>query len=265
MGLILNKSSFSAFQNIFLISLLACIYILCAPFLRRKLNGLQEIHWNKDLVIFFLASGFSGVIWLKSLTIVPIGQATFLYSSAPFFVFFLESLFLKEKLSLARLITLIIGFIGVGLILAYNFSFSQNSIVIGSISVLTAAFLTAIQAVFNKKISKYYSLTMIIFIIMLSQAILSLPLALSSNWHVNVFSFATTVFLSIFSSLAAFYLYIEGFRIFKASSIVLAGYTEPFFASVWGLLFLSQRISFATLLGGVIILSSAYFMIKLEK
>lgn len=263
LGPILNLSSFTPFQNIFLADLVVAITLLLVPKFRKEIIHTGTNLFSKNTLIFTLAAGFAGVIWLKALTLLPIAQAVLLYSSLPFFAFLLEVTHLKEKFNAKRLLALVGGLCGVILILVGGLSL--HSMLIGVVAVLIAAFLQAVAGVFNKKMSKSYSITTIIMFNMIGQIAISLPLAFSTHWHVTFFSLAMMLFLGFIATLLGYYLYVGAFSHLKTSSIMLVGYIEPFFAAIWGYLFLHQILSPLVAFGGAIILAAGYLMVRLEQ
>lgn len=263
LGPILNLSSFTAYQSIWLISVLPIVYLLFYAGFSKKVGNLKKIKLNLPFLLFMLASGFSGVLWLYSLILLPIANAVFLYSSAPIFTLLLSMIFLKEKALGTRLFAIFLGITGIGILLSGDLiGFSLS---VGSILVLTSAFLTASQAVISKKSFLHYPTWVTVLLIMISQAIIISPFALSSSWRFNEFSLIGALFLSIFSSIVAFIFYVDGLRVLKASTVTLVGYIEPFLAGLWGYLFLDQSLTFKIVIGGVFILIAGYLTTKSER
>jgi len=266
-GPILNLSSFSAIQTIWGISILAVIYLLFYSFFNSKISELKVVKLNMVLLIFLLASGLSGVLWLQSLTLVPIAQAVLLYSVVPIFTFVLGFLFLKEGLQLAKAFALTLGIVGVTIILLGDFGKLTvgTKFFFGTVAILAAAFLNAIQAVIAKKLSLNYPTWITVLLIMLAQVVIATPFAFSQKWEITPFAVSGVIFLSIFSSIVAFFFYVNGFKILKSSTVTLAGYLEPFLAAIWGYLFLRQIVTANIFLGGILILASGYIAVRSEE
>ncbi len=262
LGPIFNLSSFTAYQNIWLISFLPIVYILSYAVIFGKIGILKQIRINGPFLLFMLTSGFSGVLWLYSLTLLPIANAVFLYSSAPVFTLLLSILFIKEKIYSIRLFAIFLGIVGIVVLLSENLK--GFSLSIGSIVVLISALLTASQALVSKKYFLHYPTWVTVLLIMISQAIITFPFALSHSWKSNELSLIGALFLSIFSSIIAFIFYVDGLRVLKASTVTLVGYIEPFLAGLWGYLFLQQFLSSRIILGGVLILIAGYFTVRSE-
>ncbi|HXS15132.1 MAG TPA: DMT family transporter [Candidatus Saccharimonadales bacterium] len=266
MGLVLNKSAFTPFQNEFLASATVVICLLLIPNFRKKLQISKKMLFTKQALLLGISAGIAGALWLNALTLLPIGQAVFLYNSLPLFAFIFEILLLKESLDIKRFGILLTGIVGLGIILSSDLSTNHQFFSLGSLAVLTAAFFQALAGISNKKLSKTHSIETILLIITFFQTIVVAPIALMQPWHFTLLSFLGAIgFLGIIATLFAFYTYISAFTRLKTSSIMLVGYIEPLFASLWGFLFLFQQLPLTVFLGGAITLFAGYFMVKLEQ
>lgn len=267
LGPILNLSSFTVFQTIWGASIFALIYLVFYACFTKRFTQLKIIRLDLKLLLFLLSSGLSGVLWFYSLTLLPIAQAVLLYSIVPLLTFVLAFFFLKEALQNAKIISLLLGISGVGIILASNLgklSFG-DIFFFGVVTVLIAASLTAIQAIITKKLSINYPSWVTVLLIMLSQAIITTPLAFTHGWSITPFAFGSTIFLGIFSSIIAFYFYVDGFRVLHSSTVTLAGYLEPLLAAIWGYFFLHQILTITIALGGMLILVAGYIAVRSEE
>lgn len=267
MGPILNISSFTAVQNIFGISALACIFLIINSLLKKNLRKLLKVKLDIILFLFLFSSGVSGVLWLYALTLVPIGQAVLLYSTIPLFTLILGLIFLGEKIYTSQILSIFLGILGVWIILSQDFGklIIDNNFLIGVIFVLLAAFLTAVQTVIAKKFSLNYPIWITILLIMLSQAVISAPFAFSSSWNFSMFALFGILFLSIFGSIVAFFFYVDALKLLRSSSVTLVGYIEPPLASIWGYFFLLQILPLTVFLGGILVLIAGYITVRSEE
>lgn len=263
LGPILNTSSFSATQNIFLISLIGCFNFFLILTFKKELWRIRKIRLEKNLLFLMLISGIFGGLWLTSLTLIPIAQAVFLFSSLPLFALLIERFIFGERLSPLALGAIFIGMIGIFTILFGNLVKGTNFFSIGTVMVLVAAFLGAIQGfLLKRKLNKLYTFEIIIPAILLSQALVISPFAFQGPWLANPSSILTTLFLGAFSSVLAYYFYVEALNSLRVSTIRLIGFIEPFLVSIWGIVFLTQPLYLTTILGGMLILSAGYLVVR---
>jgi drug/metabolite transporter (DMT)-like permease len=190
-----------------------------------------------------------------------------LYSVVPLFTFILGFSFLKEGAQATKIFALFLGTFGVAIILSGDFGklALETKFFLGVVAVLTAAFLTATQAVIAKKFSLNYPTWITVLLIMFAQVVIATPFAFSQKWQVSLFAVGSVIFLSIFSSIIAFFFYVGGFKILKSSTVTLVGYIEPFLAAIWGYLFLQQVIKANIIFGGILVLVSGYIAIRSEE
>lgn len=263
LGPVLNLSSFTAFQNIFLQGVIAVVIMFIILLKTKQVKTLVHLDINKPLIVFTITAGCTGVMFLYSLTLIPIAQVLFLFSSIPLIALAIEIFVFKQKAQLIHYVAIGLGLLGIVIMLSQDFLAKGFGILsLGSFLVLSAALTANIRDFSIKKIGNKYSLEIIIFIIVLSQTILSAFFVISTQWHVTLPSLIGTFFLGTVSSILAFYFYISSVRVIKVSTIATLGYIQPVFGSLWGVLFLAQALSFTTIAGGAVILLAAYFAVK---
>ena len=262
-GVILNKSSFTAFQNIFLSSLLSFLWFLLIIIWKNELNSIKKIKLNSLLMALVVVSGIAGVMWLSSLTLMPVAQALFLFNIIPVFALLIELFVLKQKVKPIHIVAIGTGLLGIFILVSNGLIISRgNFLSFTSLLVLGAAFLYAVQGNIIKKLGSSYSFEIMMLAIMGAQAIVGWLLVFRSTWHFDSFSLAGTILLSIFSWVFAYYFYIGALKGLKVSTVRLIGYVEPLLGSIWGVVFLSQALVPVTVFGGFFILLASYMAIR---
>lgn len=235
LGPILNTSTFTAFQNIFLQSIIAVVIMVLILVRTKQINTLVHLHINKPLLLFALTAGCTGVMFLYSLTLIPIAQALFLFSCIPLIALAIEIIIFRQKAKFIHFIAIGLGLLGIIIMLSQDFMATGfGALSLGSFLVLSAAFTANIRDFTIKKIGNTYSLEIIIFIIVFSQAIMSIFFALHAPWHVTLSSVTGTLFLGTVASVLAFYFYISSVKVIKVSTIATIGYIQPLLGSIWG-------------------------------
>lgn len=265
-GPFMNKSTFSAFQNIFLISLFAFTWVILILLMKKSLNKLFRLKLTPLLLLFALVSGLGGVVWLKSLTLIPIAQALFLFASVPLFALLIELVAFRQKPNILSFSAIAIGVFGIFfLISGGTFIFDKKIFSIGALLVLSAAFLIASQAILIKKLSKNYIFEVILLLLVFSQIFASGFFAFKLPWVFSTHSVLATLAMSIFALVIAFYFYGDALKFLRASTVRLIGYIEPLLGSLWGVVILSQPLGKSTIIGGFLILLASYLAIKSGK
>lgn len=237
----------------------AIILLILLPFViyGKQFKPIQkgDQKWFITTMIFSL---FTQVPLYFAYNHLPLGTATFI-----FYGFFLITsygvgwAFLSEKITVVKVISLLLAFLG--LFLTFGLSLA-----IFSVSAMTLAALNGIAsggeiATSKKSTHRYSSLQVCfyagiwIFLTHFPISILlgepSVPFSLYSEWGVML--------VYAVSGIGGFWLVIEGFRYVDASIGGLIGLLEIPLSVLFGILFFSDQLTLAVILGGVFIIASA--------
>ncbi len=99
---------------------------------------------------------------------------------------------------------------------------------------------------------------------MLAQFIVALPLAVMHQWQLTPFSIGSVLYLSTFDTILAFFLFVTGLQVLRASTVALLGAIDPCCTAIWGYFFLSQPLTLSMAFGGACILAAGYVVVKGE-
>ncbi|MBI4079331.1 MAG: DMT family transporter [Candidatus Levybacteria bacterium] len=262
LGLVLNLSSFTAMQNISFQGFAGSVLASAILFKKRKSFPFTTIKKHSKLFFFMFFTNAAGVLFLYSYTIMPIAKVLFLFSSGPVIAVLIELLVLKQKPSTKKILAVALGLVGVSLILIENPFENASLITYGGILVLFASFLATVRDFIVKKMQERQLLEVIIFFILFSQLIFSLPFAMQSSWRFETYSVLASLAAGTLGGVIAFFLYYKAIHALKVSTVWVLYYSEILLGSLWGILFLSQAFSLQTLIGGAGILVAAYLALK---
>jgi drug/metabolite transporter (DMT)-like permease len=196
-----------------------------------------------------------------------ISNAVLSYYFAPVFIVLLSSIVLKEKMNLKSIICLLGAVAGLFLILK---SGNEESIqaydhIKGVSYGLAGAVVYAIIILFNKYIKGLsgFQATMI----QLSIATLVLiPMVLSQGTinfgAINIKTWILILVLGVVHTGIAYLLYFTSIKDVKSQTIAILSYLDPIFAIFISFLFLGESMGISQILGGILILSTAYISEK---
>lgn len=115
--------------------------------------------------------------------------------------------------------------------------------------------------IISKAIVANYSGAVVAFYSYLACALFLSPLLLTGiSLPEDLESWILIVLLGFFNTAFAVTLYLKGFSIVKAQKAIIFTYLEPVGAVVFGHLFLMQRPTIPTIIGGLIILFAGYLV-----
>ena len=137
--------------HIFEIVFLRCalVVVILSPFLFKEGKKLLFTKQPKNQIYRIVTNSIAILLFFYGLSISPLSLATVLNFTAPIFTVIFAVIFLKEKLTTHRLISLLLGFIGVMCVLRPDLSSN-----LGGFLVLLSSLVWASSLIFIKKLTK---------------------------------------------------------------------------------------------------------------
>ena len=187
--------------------------------------------------------------WLLSWgeTRVDSGLAAILQASAPIFTALLALGFVRaERVSGARLVGLVVGFVGVALLVGVQ----PAGAVLGALAVLGAGFCYALAALYSVRLAGVPPLVTALGT-MLAASLATVPVGLvqlpaeSPGWKV----WASVAVLGVVGTAIAYMLYFALLRSAGASRSILVTYLVPPMALAYGALLLDEPVGTAAIVG----------------
>jgi drug/metabolite transporter (DMT)-like permease len=161
----------------------------------------------------------------------------------------------KEKIKYSQYLAIIIEFIGVAILIMANGIFSVN---IGVIWLLVAAFLLSLYNILQRKLKKEYTaLQTTIYSIFIGEVFLLvfLPSAVNEIKHTPIMQFFYIAVLGILSSAIAYISWVKAIsKSPKTSSVSNYMFLTPFLTSIFGIVFINEKLDIQTIVGGILIL-----------
>ena len=188
------------------------------------------------------------------------GYTSIINATAPLFGTVIAAVWLREKLTAARLIGLVLGFAGVVTLIGLQPMAITPTVMISIGAGLSAAMMYAIAAPYTKR---YLSQTPPLVIATVSQfgaAIALMPLLPFTvpSALPNVKIMLAVVTLALFCTSLAYLLYFRLIQNIGSSKALTVVYLVPMFAVLWGSVFLKEPITIAMVSGcGLILLGTA--------
>ncbi len=249
--------SLDNFVQIWARSLIIVAILLPIGLLTKSLRWVDHKDW-KWMAIFTLFGSCAVAPFFYAVNTIGVGPSTLLfYASYTIISYVLGILFFKEKLTIGKIVSLLLALAGLGLLFDLSF---KSGLILGAIWAIVAGSGGGIEVVFTKKISGKYSalqITLLLWIVIfLTHFVLSLfllsplpQLGLSPSW-LAVIAYALT-------SIGAFYLVTVGYKYVEPSIGSIIGLMEIIFGLAFGMIFFSEPLTLQITLGGVAIILAA--------
>lgn len=220
---------------------------------------------NELFGLIILSTLFVGnlITYLLSLNLTHSSIAVITHYTAPIFVAILAPLLLKEKLTKITIIALISSFFGFLIIF-----FKKNVLVtldIGAIFGLSSGFFYGLSIITARKLLKTLDSETLIFYQNLFSTIILLIFFDKIDFSFKQELIIKMIFLSLFYSGIASYLYLYGlFRLGGVKTSII-GYLEPVGTIFWGWLVFYEVLTIKVLVGGFLVLFSGYLVTRYDK
>lgn len=248
-----NVETIVFFRSSFGLLVLAMIIIF--RYLKNNLNLLK----TQDFSIQFLRGIFGtfGMFFgYKSLTLIPLAQASTISYIKVFFVAFLAFIFLKEKIKSQIIFCSIIGFVGVFFITNPEHFMSFKGSFYASISALfVAAGIISVSF-----LSKKNAPVTILFYNSLFATVISYIIFYEEVQLLRDTDVLQSLILITLTALLGQYFNTISYKNTEANIIVLFGYSRILFSFILGFFFLNEQLELNFLLGFILILLSTGFV-----
>ena len=219
---------------------------------RRKLMPLVVVGWINSAVPFLLLA-FASVS-------LPAGFTSILNATTPLFGTVVAAVWLKEKLTPARMIGFVLGFIGVVILVGWKAIEATPHFFMAVLAGLGAALIYAIAAPYIKQNLAGVPSLVVTTISQLSAALLLLPALPFTvpQQTPSVTVVMAVIALALFSTAFAYILYFRLIQNLGSTKALTVTYLIPLFAILWGAIVLGETITASMIWGcGFILLGTA--------
>jgi drug/metabolite transporter (DMT)-like permease len=239
------SNEINSFQIIFYRSLVGLITIILL-FKKRLSKPTFSIIKEHLFRNFFHLIGQYG--WILGIIYLSLAEVTAIEFTVPIWILLIASIFLKEKLTRLRIISVLFGFIGVLFILRPGI----EVITAKSILVLLSAISYAIAHTSTKKLTKIYSSFDIVFIMCLIQIPISFCLTLL-DWNTPRIVDLFWLVIVGMSAIIAHFSLAEAMKNDDISSIISLDYFRLPILIIIGIVMYDEEFKYVYLIGGTLI------------
>ncbi|NEP59852.1 MAG: EamA family transporter [Symploca sp. SIO2G7] len=217
-------------------------------------------HWISLFIVGCINSAIPFSLLAFASVSLPAGFTSILNATAPLFGTIVAFVWLRERLTITRLIGFVLGFIGVIILMGWKAVSATPTFVMAASAGLLAALTYAIAAPYIKqKLTGVPSLAVTVGS-QLGAAVLLLP---ALPFTIPQQPITTSIFIAVLglALLSTAFAYILYFRLIQnvgATKALTVTYLIPLFAMLWGALFLNEVMTVSMILGcGLILLGTA--------
>ncbi|MFN8372542.1 MAG: DMT family transporter [Anaerolineae bacterium] len=213
-------------------------------------------HWRKYLLIGLLNNAIPFTLISTAQLNLTASFAALLNATTPLFSVLIAALWIQEKVTPAKLVGILLGMVGVSIIVGWRPEPLDMLHLVSVALMLGATFSYGLAAVYGKIAFKDVNPLSTSIGQLLSASVLILPLALLNPpaHRIEATTIIAVVGLATLSTALAYLIY---FRLIASAGPTPAASVTlliPFFSSLWGAVFLGERLELNEILGFAIIL-----------
>ncbi|CUH83130.1 DMT family transporter [Thalassovita mediterranea] len=200
-------------------------------------------------------------LWFFALTAIPLAQVFALEFTSPLWAILLSALLLGERITKARALAGVLGFIGI-LIVARP---SADTLSVGQIAAAVAAIGFAGSAVFTRLLTRSETITCVLFYLTAMQAVMGL-IAAGYDGDIALPSLSATPWLVLIAlaGLLAHFCMTTALKLAPASVVMPVDFLRLPLIAVLGLLVYGEALDLWVLVGAVIIFTANSINIRAE-
>jgi len=217
------------------------------------------------VVLGVLMSGISNGLMFWGIQYISSGLGAILFATMPFFVAFMSVPLLGERLTLAKVGGIAIGFSGVALLLGGDAQAGSDLAWMGYSALLLSSVLWALVLVLIRKWLSGVDTIAMTAVQMLSGAVILVPFGLVfeslDRVHLTPDGLVAIAYMSVFSGFIAFALYYWLVRRMSATRLALSSFITPGVAVVSGLALLGEPIT-AGLIAGLGLVAAGIIIVN---
>lgn len=264
LGVFVRGIELNSIEIAFFRALLGSLFLILISLIKRDKIDKKVLKAN---LVFLILSGLAlGINWIslfQAMKYTTISNAILSYYFAPFMIVVFSSILFKEKINIKTIMSLIGAIIGLFLIMKSNDpeDINNSNHIIGILYGLGGAVFYTIVVLSNKYIKDLSGFQTTLIQLSIS-AIVLMPMVFGrGSINFSAMTMKTLVLILIVGIVhtgIAYLLYFSSIRDVKSQSIAILGYLDPIVAILMSFLFLGESMNLLQVLGGILILSSAY-------
>lgn len=220
---------------------------------QREIRGVKDLRFP---AVLGAISAVNSLTFFYAFTATTIANAVLTHYTAPVIVAFLAVVFLKERITPAVIVAIILASVGLWVMLdGLSIQSGQAS---GIAAGLVSGVAYALIVIIARQYGRQYRPIMLTFIVNVTIIMLLAPFIREFPVHA-LWSF---LFMGIVHSTAAPVLYYRGLQEVSATRTAVLGYLEPVCAILLSMAFLHETPGMNSLFGGGLIVCSGYLTVR---
>lgn len=258
--------SLNSMQILLISSFFAFIFLLIVNAIKGNLKDLKKFKIKDFLQIFcigLLGTFLYNLFLYLGINKMQASQAFIINYLWPIMTVIFACIILKEKMTIRKVIAIILSFIGVIIVTSNgNLLNIDNNTLIGALYCVLAAVSYGLFSVLNKK-KKYNKFLSMMLFYSISFIISLLYMLITKEWYIPQFNQLTgLLWIGIFTSAISFTSWALALDNGDTAKVSNLAYITPFLSLIWTWLILKENIGIYAIIGLIIIVLGIFIQIK---
>lgn len=242
---------------------IGAIFILLVLLFKRTKISFSDI--KNNAVVLFLSGIFLGVNWIllfEAYRYTSVAVATICYYLAPVFVIIASPFILKEKITPAKGVSIVVSLTGMLFVSGIFESKTEEWDIKGILFGIGAAVFYACYMLSTKKLKSISSYDGTVVQLLSAATVLIPYIALTqdiSSFKTDTKTVVLLLCVGILHTGIAYALYFNSLKNIKAQTSAIFSYIDPAVSILASVLFLKESLTLFSVIGGILILGSAFF------
>ncbi|MEX2116350.1 MAG: EamA family transporter [Bacteroidota bacterium] len=239
--------------------LLASLFLLGLIEFRRIQFVGDKTFWNLGILMGLSSFGIPLALVYWGTQFIPTGLASILFATHPFAVAVCSYFLLtNERLTKPKLAGIILGFIGIYVIFASEFSFRSNLAIEGMVAIILSSALQAFTLVTVKKYGGPYNTMSLNYVGMVIGGVLLAVMSFFVENHSGIVfnneAILSLVYLAVFGSVVTFVTYFWLLKHVEVVLLSLTAFVTPIIAVIAGVVVFNESLTAQMLAGSGLVL-----------
>lgn len=201
------------------------------------------------LLISGIMLGSNWIFFFWALNLTDVSTVVVIYYAGPIISLLLASIFLKEKLNIYIITSVILAVLGV--VISIKGEIKAN---LGAVIAILAAISYGLLGFFSKIATLYHKASIVTAWQILISIFLTMPFLFLNEWELTMQGLIVSIIAGIVHTSLALFLWYDSLNYIKLTLASILQYLDIIFAFVLAFLFLGQVPSFYQILGAVLII-----------
>jgi len=219
-------------------------------------------HWRQYLVLGALNAALPFMLFSYAALTLPAGYSAIVNATTPLWGALLGVIVLSESLQPRKILGLLIGVAGVGLLVRLGPVVFTSKVLMAALACLGAAFCYGTASVYSKKKSLALLPSQMATGSHIGAALLLMPLLAIAPTPQTVTPFIVLIgcALALLCSAVAYFIFFRLIADIGPVKALTVTFLVPLFALIWGLLFLNETIDLITLVGCALVVAATWLV-----